>query len=183
VINFSIRMVPGAGALVNALNRYSGDLRSVADPLRDARDNVVIPSIEERFDSRTGADGRGWPKWADETPFMPYHQMYGPGQNLLHVTGSLRRRATQKGIWEIKGQQGEAFVPMSALPSHAPVLNFGGPNRGLRGGLSDIPPRPFMEIGDSEMSAIGNIFADFMVQKFGARVGRRGEVETIVGDF
>lgn len=183
--NLSITVLPSITGIARGLSRTAGELRTFGSrhtdgPLPRAVDDIITPSIDENFATRSN-NGVGWQSWHPETPFMPYHRQYGPARGILEVTGRLRDRATQKGIWQFRGQQGEAFVPASMMPAYAMIHQEGGVNQGLDGNRGYIVARPFMDISDDDIGRIQEIFQDWIGDVFGKNVASGASVESVVG--
>lgn len=169
---FSITMLPNAAHLAGNITRFAGDIRSVEEPLKKARDEVLIPRIRDNFADETAA-GTPWRDWSENTPFMPYHTSFGPANSILDVTGTLFREATSPGIWTIRNQEGEAYVSGSSF-QRAPYARFmqeGAPNNtSPHGNPAPIPPRPFIIINDKDLDDIDTIFKDWLEDRFTKRV-------------
>jgi phage gpG-like protein len=175
----SITSMPCLTALTRQLSTQAGQIRSMGpgakhgSPLQDSVHDVIIPSVESNFVTRSD-NGVKWREWNPKTPFMPYHKRYGPAKGILEVTGTLRRRATARGSWTYRGQQGEAFIPLSMMPAYATIQQEGGVNFGLDGYRGYIVARPFMDVSEEDVNRMQEIFGNWVDRIFGARLA--GEV-------
>jgi phage gpG-like protein len=176
---FGVFMFPSANFLQGALNSWSGEMRSFREPLNQSVREVVIPRVRDNFASESEA-GNPWVPLAEATPFMPYrvaHGMEGRSDSILKVTGRLQRAVTSVGIWRFDGIGGMAFVSEIGSAPYAEVHQQGAVNRGLKGGLSNIPARPFLSVNQEDVDRMETIFQDWVSDSFGKTVGKGGTVE------
>lgn len=140
-----------------ALNLLQKDLQDMsrdlagANRLRQAwervRDEVMIPSINENFDS----GGRpSWEPLADGTLLKDTGRMGGP----LEVTGQMRRAATAKARFHIAKNE-MTYGDWPARRWFGPVHDFGSGN-------GHIPARPFAFIHGDDVQPITDILMDWV---------------------
>ena len=176
---FGITMLPGGGLLAGQLKQFAGEVKSFRPILEEIRNEVVIPAIRENFATESGA-GETWAKLAPDTEFMPYRAERGAGDNpILDVTGKLKRVAAQKNIWLFDGQAGTMFVKQLPGAEYGEIQQQGGPNYGLKGDLSNIPPRPFIIINQQHVEKAEEIFSNWVSEKFNKVVGYVAEGRTV----
>jgi phage gpG-like protein len=103
--------VRGAYIFASDIDKLSMSFKSWREPLADARDKVVIPSIKQNFVSQ------GRPSWKPLSPRTLQNRMYmGFGRGpILQRTSRLRIAATRKNIWEIVSAIGRDGADMLRL--------------------------------------------------------------------
>jgi phage gpG-like protein len=108
VVSVKWEIRPSVGIVAKDVERLGLDIRSFREPLTRIVKNVMIPSIKKNF-----AQG-GRPPWEPlaEATIKARHFSAWP---ILEVSGTLKRRATQLGIWDI----GLTTATVRALPGDA----------------------------------------------------------------
>ena len=156
-----IRVVPAVPAILTGLSKFTGALRSTREPMAESVKTVIIPRIRQNFLSESDAAGNRWAPLSDiriaRTSLGVY---YNP---ILVMTGKLRDRAIQTGMWEFEGQ--ESRMAMRAPTPYAAIQNFGGTNRGLGGRFGPIPARPFANINEFDMQRIEENIMNFAAER------------------
>lgn len=180
-ITISMDFQPSAGISAKKLDRLGMDIRSFHEPLKDAVQKVVIPSIRRNFDS----EGRpSWTPLAQRTVWAR-----GSAHPILNRTGNLRRQMGYLKVWHIgremamirdlpqsiwygKVQQAglglhdvqEDFryaTSSTGKASQTPV-SVGMKNLGEPG---SIPPRPFVMIQAEDEPKIERIFQRWLTMR------------------
>jgi phage gpG-like protein len=200
-----IQIDPGqlfaSGLMANAkrIDRLGMSFSSFKEPLRDALNQVVVPSIFKNF----AAQGRpAWKKLAKSTVQSRLRQGFARGP-ILQRTGRLRKMATRKNIWEIRpasGSTGADLLRLRAnyftqLVPYAPLHQAGASAYMRKVGFYNIgidfttgreiatthederydwklPARPFIQLTVDEEVMVYNIFVAFMVEKVNKHWGK-----------
>jgi len=105
-IKFEIR--PSIGLVAKDIDRLALDITSFREPLERAIKRVIIPSIRKNFDQG------GRPAWEPLAEATIIRRGYSAWP-ILQVTGKLRRRATEFGIWNV----GQTSATVRSLPADA----------------------------------------------------------------
>lgn len=134
-------------------------IRSYAEPLRRAIQEVVAPSIKQNFD----VEGRPV-KWAPLSEFTKQQRMaegYPASPILDRRRGSvgLKHVSTRLARWDIDGQQGTAFFSNWGSTPYGQVLQEG------KAFAPTIPARPFLLIQPEDARAMEELFADWAVSR------------------
>jgi phage gpG-like protein len=115
---------------------------------------VMREAVSSNFDYRSGPDGMAWPERKDNKPHP-----------LLEETGALRAAATEDGAGHIERIEGNELQfgvsPSGSSEGGIPgagVHNFGYPEK-------NIPQREFLGVSEEHEEAIGEIFADWLVEE------------------
>src|SRR5258706_1896313 len=123
--------VQGAFIFASDIDKMEMKFRTWRVPLAEARDAVVIPSIEKNFSEE------GRPKWKPLAKTTIMNRMYlgfsrGP---ILERTSRLRKTATQRNLWELVSAVGRDGVDRLRL--RTTYLD------------QKVPYAPFMQLGSN----------------------------------
>lgn len=105
-MKFDVR--PSVGMVAKDIRRLGMDIRSFREPLKRAIRLVLIPSIKQNFKEE------GRPKWSQLTD-QTAKLRGGNYHPILHVSGTLEKRATQERTWSI----GLTSATIRRLPADA----------------------------------------------------------------
>lgn len=124
------------------LAQINARLSSFKTPLDRAVRQVMAPAIQTNFVTQ----GHGsWAPLAWQTMYDKDRLGYPP--DMLVRTGTMKRKATQIGLWNVSGH--EASYDPSALPPYS-VYHIEG--------TRVMPQRDFTEMRDAEADAVVNVF-------------------------
>lgn len=186
--------VRGAFLFASDIDKMGLSFKSWKEPLLKARDEVIIPSIKQNFQSQ------GRPAWKPLAKSTIYNRlMLGfPRGPILQRTGRLKRAATQKNIWEVtqvldrSGGADMLLLRTEYLDQLVPYARFhqlgarlpqtrtigflagrvGTPGFGSRERTElfptsggKLPARPYIQITIQEEIEIYNIFAAHLARK------------------
>lgn len=175
---FDILGMSNVAHYASALNRWSGDIRSVKPQLERAVDEVIRPRIRLNFANQEAA-GNAWEPLSSETKFWSYRASRNAGGNpTLDVTGKLKRVAQQKNVWDFRGsgQAGAVYASMPASAFYGTYHQMGFYNQ--KAGR-DVPAREFIIINEADVRKISDMFDNWVAESFGKTIGRKGERITV----
>jgi phage gpG-like protein len=190
----TITFEPTIGISTRNINRLGADIRSFREPLKEAVQKVIIPSIQKNFE----ASGRptAWEPLSEATHEIR-QRMGWVGGDILILTGKLRKTMGQLKLWQIN----ESNAILKSLPSNVSYggihqAGFGGASmsnlakktgsmkgafeimldkqkQALRsgtkiegvGGVASIPARPFVMFQDEDEDDIAEIFVDWLDER------------------
>lgn len=148
-------MVPNAAVMFAAFADVGAGIKSLRQPLKEAIQTVIAPSIRESFD--TG--GPGWEPLSESR--LAQKAAQGLPEDTLIASGTLRRVAGQLNIWSINGGygSGEAVAFVSSLPgAEYGVFHDEGTYR--------MPQREFLYIKPEDEPKVEQVFEDYIRMRF-----------------
>jgi phage gpG-like protein len=142
---------PPASMLEANYREFGLDIRSFREPLKRSIQQVMAPSFAENFD----VGGR--PPWEELSAGTIARK--GSGEILVD-TGKLRNKVGQLNNWVIT-QSDAQMAQVSGVP-FAGVHQFGSPSR-------HIPARPFALMQDEDVTAVEQVFVEWLSERATAR--------------
>jgi phage gpG-like protein len=184
---------PSVAILAAKVDKLGIDIRSFREPLERAVKKVMIPSIQTNFD----VSGRpAWEQLSEATWSTRAGRGWSGGDILL-LTGTLRKTATQFNIWTITQQSATIRdLPQKAWYGKVHQAGAGGSVRTIaparkmikgRGGVVkwsgardkensrgyvNIPARPFVLIQEEDRIKIQEIFREWLEERVDKHWGR-----------
>lgn len=157
-----VKATPSIPSVLSGLTRFAGVVRSTRPALEEAVDEIIIPAIDEAFETESDpVTGESWEPLSD---VMPHRVAMGAENNpILQVSGELRRHATMKKYWQTQGQQSVISMMGPLDPPYWALQQFGGPNMGLHGGMGSVPERPYLGISEQQVDQIGEKLQEYAV--------------------
>ena len=184
-----ITFSPTIGISTRRIDKLGADIRSFREPLKEAIQKVIIPSIRLNFDSG------GRPAWVPlSAATLEIRKRFGiGGSKILVRTGALRRTLGTFQIWSVDTNQAilenlpasvsYGVIHQAGYGTRSTRQRMGTAGRSTKKGLiqvfksgSDndgpyIPARPFVLLQPKDVTAIEAVFAEWLQKRVEANWG------------
>lgn len=186
---------PSVGIIARDIDKLGIDIRSFREPLKRAVQQVVIPSIQQNFES----EGRpAWEPYASST--VEVREKLGqPVGDLLNKTGALKRTMGYLNLWTINANaailldiplwygkiqhEGNDTSMASAVKTKGGAQAFADLQNRIRRSMQTgqamgssagaIPARPFVMVQAEDVVAINEVFALWLQERVDLHWSRR----------
>jgi phage gpG-like protein len=160
-LTIDIDVTPKPAIIVGGFYRAANAFTSFKDPIEQAIKEVILPSINNNFESE------GIPPWEPLTD-ATYARRENPGMPILQQTGRLKNVATSIKPWTINNN--EAFL----LSNNLGEAFYGAIHES---GARFMPARPWSTISTLDEEKIEQVFAAHTI----GRILKYATVTTIIG--
>lgn len=152
--SMTFTLIPTAPVMMAKFDLAAAGIKSLREPLKNSIQQVIAPSIRERFD----VGGPGWEPLSESR--LMQKEAQGLPEDTLIAHGTLRRVAGQLSIWKIEGGygSGEAQAYVTGLPgAEYGVIHDAGGER--------MPQREFLYVAPEDEDKIEEVFDKFIAER------------------
>lgn len=167
VMSVEMAFEPSIGIMARRVNKLGGSFRSFREPLKQAVQQVVIPSI------RTNFAKSGRPRWINDTE-ATWSQKH-TGEKILIRSGALMKTMGYLNIWHIDSEKAMITDLPQAVwygklhqAGHGGHLAFHDPIKGATVNIGEdgaIPARPFVMLQEEDLPKIDEVFNRWVGRK------------------
>lgn len=138
--------VPPLGGVINDFRQLSNDLKKIKVPIARSIEKVMIPSIQQNFNSG------GRPSWQ---PLASYTVEKKGSEDILEETQDLKRAAGSLRSWRIT----DDTASLDEVPEYGIYHNTGYFNVPFN---TRVPARVWALYQDDDVDNIGDVFAEWI---------------------